>query len=107
MPDRFIYTTDDVLAMLDDLLADRGIGWNDFWADRGKPCPFFVDWPDESLAGWFADGQLARGRVLELGCGNGRNATYMAGLGCQVDAVDVAARAIGWAAERGPRAAAA
>jgi len=101
MPDDFIYTTDDVLAMLDALLADRGgAWWGEFFADRSKPCPFFVDWPDESLAGWFADGRLAPGRVLELGCGNGRNATYLAGLGCSVDAVDFSAQAIEWARER-------
>jgi SAM-dependent methyltransferase len=38
--------------------------------------------------------------VLELGCGNGRNATYLAGLGCDVDAVDFSAEALNWAAQR-------
>jgi SAM-dependent methyltransferase len=70
------------------------------FADRSKPIPFFVEWPDENLAGWFDDGLLAPGRVLELGCGNGRNATYLAGLGCSVDAVDFSARAIEWARAR-------
>jgi SAM-dependent methyltransferase len=98
---RFVYTRDDVLRMLDDLLADKGgAWWSEFFADRSKPCPFFVEWPDESLAEWLADGRLAPGRVLELGCGNGRNATHLAGLGCRVDAVDFSARAIEWARER-------
>ena len=44
------------------------------------------------------------GRVLELGCGNGRNATYLASLGCTVDAVDFSARAIAWATRRANRA---
>lgn len=101
MQDHFIYTIDDVLRMLDDLLAGGGGGsWNEFFADRSKPCPFFVEWPDENLVGWFDEGMLTPGRVLELGCGHGRNATYLASLGCSVDAVDFSAPAIEWARER-------
>ncbi len=101
MPDRFIYTTDDVLRMLDALLeGGGGARWDEFFADRSRPCPFFTEWPDENLAGWFGEGLLVPGRVLELGCGHGRNATYLARLGCGVDAVDVSARAIGWARQR-------
>jgi SAM-dependent methyltransferase len=101
MQDRFIYTTDDVLRMLDVLLEGRGgAWWDEFFADRSKRCPFYVEWPDENLAGWFDGGLLAPGRVLELGCGHGRNAIYLASLGCSVDAVDFSARAIGWARER-------
>jgi SAM-dependent methyltransferase len=101
MRDQFIYTSDDVLNMLDALLEDRGgAWWNEFFADRAKPCPFFVAWPDENLAAWFGEGRLTPGRVLELGCGNGRDATYLASLGCRVDAVDFSAQAIEWARER-------
>jgi SAM-dependent methyltransferase len=46
------------------------------------------------------DGLLAPGRVLELGCGNGRNATHPARLGCSVDAARFPARAIEWAGKR-------
>ncbi len=106
VPERFVYTRDDVLRMLDGLLASRGsTWWGEFFADRTKPCPFFVDWPDENLAQWFGDGTLAPGRVLELGCGHGRNALYLAGLGCHVDAVDFSAQAIDWARERAQSAA--
>jgi SAM-dependent methyltransferase len=108
MPDQLIYSTEDVLRMLDTLLAGRdGDWWGEFFADRAKPCPFFVDWPDENLAGWFSDGLVTPGRVLELGCGNGRNATYLAGLGCRVDAVDFSPAAIDWARERAGQAGAA
>jgi SAM-dependent methyltransferase len=74
--------------------------WGEFFADRAKACPFFTEWPDENLAEWFGEGLLVPGRVLELGCGNGRDATYLAGLGCHVDAVDFSAQAIEWARER-------
>jgi len=86
--------------MLDGLLeARRGPWWDEFFADRSRPIPFFVPWPDENLVAWFDGGLLTTGRVLELGCGNGRNAAYLAGLGCRVDAVDFSAEAIEWAAD--------
>jgi SAM-dependent methyltransferase len=101
MLDQFIYSTDDVLRMLDALVVDHdGSWWNEFLAGRAASCPFLVDWPDESLAEWFGTGLLTPGRVLELGCGNGRNASYLAGLGCTVDAVDFSAQAIDWARAR-------
>jgi SAM-dependent methyltransferase len=101
MQDWFIYTTDDALHMLDLLLEDRsGAWWDEFFADRSKPRPFITEWPDENLAGWFDGGLLTPGRVLELGCGLGRNATYLASLGCSVDAVDFSAQAIEWARKR-------
>jgi SAM-dependent methyltransferase len=99
--DQFIYTTQDTLRMLDVLLAEQGgVWWDGFFSDRAKPCPFFVEWPDENLVEWFAEGRIAPGRVLELGSGHGRNASFLAGQGCHVDAVDFSAEALGWAAER-------
>jgi SAM-dependent methyltransferase len=90
---------------LDALLEDRGGGWwSAFFADRARdsanPCPFLVDWPDESLVSWFSQGLLAPGRVLELGCGNGRNSVHLASLGCTVDAVDFSERAVEWTQQR-------
>jgi len=104
--DQFIYSADDVLSMLDALLTDESPDrWDEFHADRTRAIPFFTDAPDESLAEWTENGLLAPGgitpgRVLELGCGHGRNAAYLAGLGCDVDAVDFSARAIERARER-------
>ena len=46
MQDPFIYTRDDVLRMLDVLV--EGTGWREFYADRAKPCPFFVECSETS-----------------------------------------------------------
>lgn len=102
IPDVFIHTRDDVLNMLDGLLAGRATPWDEFYAaSAGR---FLVEWPDENLAAWFGDGLLTPGRVLELGCGHGRNATYLASLGCSVDAIDSSEQAIRKAAKRAERA---
>jgi len=99
--DEFIYTCDDLLRVLDSVLEGRdGTWWDGFFADASRPVPFFAGRPDESLAGWFRDGLLTPGRVLELGCGQGRNAIYLAGLGCSVDAVDFSPQAIDEARQR-------
>lgn len=97
-----IYTTDDVLKMLDALVGGTSDDWWDaFFTDRAKPCPFFVDVPDENLVEWLDAGLIGSGRALELGCGNGRNAAYLAGRGHAVDAIDFSAEAIAWAEDRG------
>jgi len=98
---QFSHDTDDAPARLDALLEDRGGDWwSAFFTDRARSCPFLIGWPDENLVAWFGQGLLAPGRVLELGCGNGRNAVHLASLGCTVDAVDFSAQAIEWARER-------
>jgi SAM-dependent methyltransferase len=105
VPDPFVYSSDDVPGMADGLPEGSGAAWwDEFFADRAKPCPFFVGWPDENLVAWFSAGLLAPERVLELGCGHGRNAVYLASLACGVDAVDFSAQAIRWARERAKQA---
>lgn len=46
----------------------------------------------ERLMGRLGLGAVKRGRALDLGCGEGQEALYLAGLGYQVDAVDMEAR---------------
>lgn len=101
MIEKLIYSKDDVLELLDSLFQNRQERWWDkFFSDRDNPCPFFVDWPDESLVEYFEKGIIKASRVLELGCGHGRNALFLARRGCQVDAVDFSKEAIAWAKER-------
>jgi cyclopropane fatty-acyl-phospholipid synthase-like methyltransferase len=95
-----ISTPDDLLNMLDALLRNEGQWWDTFFRDRDKPIPFFVNAPDESLVSYFEHGQMKPGKALELGCGAGRNAIYLAKQGCEVDAVDLSGEAIAWAKER-------
>lgn len=97
----FVQSENDLLHLLDDLLASvRDEWWNQFYSNRAKPCPFFVDSPDESLVEWVEGGQIRPGRALDLGCGNGRNSTFLANSGFVVDGVDYAETAIEWANER-------
>jgi SAM-dependent methyltransferase len=93
--------TEAELRELDALLESRGSAWWDgFYSDRAKPCPFFVTAPDESLATWTQAGTIRPGRAIDLGCGHGRNAIFLARLGFAVEAVDSSRTAIDWARER-------
>jgi cyclopropane fatty-acyl-phospholipid synthase-like methyltransferase len=101
MANEFIYADEDVLSMLDTLLAGRESDWwNRFYEDRTKPCPFFVESPDESLAHWVNEKLVRPGRAVDLGCGNGRNGVFLARRGFVVEGVDYSQKAIDWAAER-------
>ncbi|MFF4650625.1 class I SAM-dependent methyltransferase [Streptomyces sp. NPDC001380] len=107
--DRTVRTVEDVLALLDGLFTRQGGRWTtgdgaDFWdrfyADRSRPVPFFAAKPDESLAAYLDRGLIAPGRALDLGCGPGRNALFLASRGFEVDAVDLAPAALAWAEDR-------
>jgi SAM-dependent methyltransferase len=90
---------------LDSILDPRGGPWWDaFYADRSRPCPFFVDHPDESLAEYLDQGLIQPGRAIDLGCGNGRNSILLARRGFTVEGVDCSETAIAWARERAEQA---
>ena len=106
--DRTIRSVDDVLKLLDGLFApdadrwtaEAAAWWDDFYADRARPVPFFVAKPDENLVSYLERGLITPGRALDLGCGPGRNALYLAAAGFEVDAVDLSPTAIRWAEDR-------
>jgi SAM-dependent methyltransferase len=82
------------------LAAAEEARWQGFYADRTRPRPFFVETPDENLVDWRQRGLLAPpGRALDVGCGNGRNAVWLAAQGFDVHGVDLSAQALEWAGE--------
>lgn len=70
----------------DGTLDPRGGSWWDtFYSDRAKPCPFFLSHPDECLAEYIDAGRIGQGRAIDMGCGNGRNAIFLARHGLAVE----------------------
>ncbi len=107
--ERNVSSIEDVLELMDALFDDdadrwtsRGAGWWDgFYRDRDRGVPFFREAPDESLVSWHESGRLsAGGKALDLGCGPGRNAIWLAQQGFAVDAVDLSSTALDWGRER-------
>ncbi len=107
---RDMRTTEDVMRFLDrsftaerDRWSERGAHWwDEFYADRDRGVPFFNTRPDESLVDWHSRSLLSAkpaATALDIGCGNGRNARWLARRGYQVDAIDLSATAIDWANE--------
>ena len=74
---------------------------------EGAPPPWDIGRPQPDLVAAFDELALS-GSALDLGCGTGENALYLAGRGCEVTGVDAAPTAIerarAKAAERGQRA---
>ena len=97
-----IYTVDDLLIMLDHLLKEKTrFNWDNFYSNRERDIPFFYNCPDENLVEYFSTNLFHAGmRVLELGCGPGRNAIFFAENGCSVDAVDQSEEGLNWGKER-------
>lgn len=95
-------TKEEVLELLDKLLEERSSEWwTKFYSDPNRKCPFFTESPDENLIELIETRKiLPPARVLELGCGNGRNSNYLANNGFEVDAVDFSETAIAIAKER-------
>ena len=87
-----INTVDDLYKMLD-RYAD-GVEWNEFYSERKYKAPFVIQnrLPDENLVEILNNNQIKS--ALELGCGEGRNAVYMAKNDVTVSAVDLSDKAI-------------
>lgn len=94
------HTPQELLALDARLAGQDSARWDSFFADRARPCPFFVPFPDESLAQWMDEGLPGAGRAVDLGCGSARNAIFLAQRGFAVEGVDYSASAIAWAKER-------
>jgi len=100
MNERYRELPESELATLDAALAPHEHRrWQAFYVDRARPCPFFGMAPDENLHAWVTQGQVPPGAALDVGCGNARNAIFLARQGFVVQAVDFSASAMAWARE--------
>jgi SAM-dependent methyltransferase len=95
-----IHNYEELMQMLDSCLRKPTGFWDEFYTDRGKKVQFFKNAPDENLVSYVEKGIVSKGKVLELGCGPGRNAIYLAENGWDVDAVDLSETTLKWARER-------
>lgn len=66
--------------------------WDDRYV-RGDT-PWDTGRPSEELVRVMDEGRMAPGRAIDLGCGTGTNAIYLASLGFDVTAVDISPTAI-------------
>ncbi len=81
MKNETLHTQEDIIKMLDSLLRPAEPFWNEFYENREKDVPFFENVPDENLVSYIETEWVSKGKVLELGCGPGRNAIYPALMG--------------------------
>jgi len=83
-------------AELDPQLVER---WDTAYRDGRRPS-WETGRPSTELKRLVESGPLRPGRVLELGCGTGVNAVYLASAGFDVTAIDLAPTALTLARER-------
>src|SRR3954452_10316188 len=67
--------------------------WNDSYA-AGEPPAWDTGTPDPMMVEMFESGAIAPARTLEVGCGTGTNALYLAQHGFDVVGVDISPRAV-------------
>jgi len=76
----------------------------DLWYRFGKP-PWIIDQAQPDLIAAVEKGEVCGPTVLDVGCGAGDNAIYLAGRGFDVTGVDVSAKAISIAKQKAREAA--
>lgn len=95
-----IMSVDDTLNMLDGLLEKWDQDWwNEFYSDKEKPIPFFVNIPDVNLVSAVKGIEKSNCRAIDIGCGNGRNSVYLAKQNYITDGIDFSYESIEWARE--------
>ena len=71
----------------------------DLWYRFGKP-PWIIDQAQPDLIAAAEKGEVRGPTVLDIGCGDGNNAIYLASLGFDVTGVDFSAKAISIAKQK-------
>jgi SAM-dependent methyltransferase len=74
--------------------------FNDPFDCINNKLPWDIDTPDIHLVNWFNSQPIKPVTLLEIGCGSGVNAVWLAQQGCQVTAVDFHPSAIQATAQR-------
>lgn len=89
----FINNYSDIMEFLDN--QAESVSWDEFYELRNQPANFIIqnDVPDENLVEFFERGEPITSSI-EFGCGEGRNAIFMAKQGVAVTAIDISATAI-------------
>jgi SAM-dependent methyltransferase len=89
----FINNFEDIMELLDS--QAEGVAWNEFYELRNRPANFILqnELPDENLVEFFSK-EVPVTSAIEFGCGEGRNAIYMAKQGVSVTAIDLSSTAI-------------
>ena len=67
---------------------------------HSSPPPWDIGHPAEDLRKFVSEGTVRRGRVVDLGCGSGTDAIYLASQGFDVTGIDVAPTALGMAQQK-------
>lgn len=78
------------------------VDWNQRYAVSDTP--WDSNTPSEHLKNFVAEGKIKAGRALELGCGTGTNAVFLAQQGFDVTAVDLSPLALERAREKAAQA---
>jgi 2-polyprenyl-3-methyl-5-hydroxy-6-metoxy-1,4-benzoquinol methylase len=65
--------------------------------------PWHSDEPDQELVDLIESGEIKPHLVLDVGCGAGTDAIYLAAMGCEVTAIDISHEAIKIAQQRAVR----
>lgn len=89
-----IKKTNDILNMLDSFFPNEKNRWNKFFSTLPASHPLSSELPDENLIEWVVSAKIKKGKALDIGCGNGRNAVYLSKQGFEVDALDLSSDAI-------------
>lgn len=80
------------------------INWEDAYKNATEPLPWDIGTPAPELQSAFKELDMAGRPSLEIGCGTGTNAIWMAEQGSKVVATDISASAIAAAKEKSKKA---